>query len=375
MNTYRAALIGCSRMGAFIDNEVVGHASIVLPYSHAAGYEACERTELVACSDLRPDVMEQVGKRYGIPRERQYVDYREMIERERPDIVSVATQPEQRAEIVIYAAEHGARAIYAEKAMAASMAEADAMVEALERNGVFFNLGANRRWEPGYDTMREVIDSGRMGTLKTLIAYNTGALFNGASHALDLLLRLNSDQPVAWVQAQLVEGDPDSAYPQPRWHWTIERGVLTEHPPCHGIIQFEDGVTAYALLSGRQEGEYEAVCERGTMTSLSDGAEWALREHGAGGHRGRPMMVEGEFPAFQPASSTLRLIEDLVHSLDTGEPSRCGARVARASTELMFAFIESHLRGGARVELPLTDSKIRLQRIRSREPKQPRYTP
>ena len=109
------------------------------------------------------------------------------------------------------------------------------------------------------------------------------------------------------------------------------------------------------------------------MTSLSDGAQWVLREHGAKGHSGRPIMVTGEFPAFQRASSTLRLIEDLVHSLDTGEPSRCGARVARASTELMFAFIESHLRGGARVELPLTDSKIRLQRIR--EPRQPRYTP
>ena len=38
-----------------------------------------------------------------------------MLERERPDIVSVATQPEQRAAIVIHACEHGARAIYAEK--------------------------------------------------------------------------------------------------------------------------------------------------------------------------------------------------------------------------------------------------------------------
>jgi predicted dehydrogenase len=348
-------------MGAFIDNEVAGSPSIVLPYSHAAGYGVCERTELVACSDLRPDVMEQVGKRYGIPRDRQYVDYGEMLERERPDIVSVATQPEQRAEVVIYAAEHGARAIYAEKAMAASMAEADAIVQALERNGVFFNLGANRRWDPGYDTMKEVIDSGRMGTLKTLIAYDTGALFNGASHAFDLLLRLNGDRPVAWVQAELAEGD-----------WTIERGVLTEDPSGHGIIQFEDGVTAYALLSSRH-GEYEAVCERGTMTSLSNGAQWALREHGAKGHGGRPIMVTGAFPAFRRASSTLGLIEDLVHSLDTGEPSRCGARVARASTELIFAFIESHLRGGARVELPLTDSKIRLQRIR--EPRQPRYAP
>ena len=66
MKTYRAALIGCSRMGAFIDNEVSADR---YPYSHAAGYEACDRTELVACSDLRPDVMARVGERYRVPLE------------------------------------------------------------------------------------------------------------------------------------------------------------------------------------------------------------------------------------------------------------------------------------------------------------------
>ena len=61
MKTYRAVLVGCSRMGAFIDNEQRGASRFRQPYSHAAGYEACERTELVACSDLRPDVLEQAG--------------------------------------------------------------------------------------------------------------------------------------------------------------------------------------------------------------------------------------------------------------------------------------------------------------------------
>ena len=60
-------------------------------------------------------MLAQAGKRYGVPSERLYTDYQEMIDRERPDIVSVATQPEQRAEIVSYAAEHGAKAVYAEK--------------------------------------------------------------------------------------------------------------------------------------------------------------------------------------------------------------------------------------------------------------------
>ena len=109
MKTYRAAVIGCSRMGAFIDNEVVNYRGINLPYSHAAGFYAEERTNLIACADLRPSVMEEFGRQYDVPKQRQYTDYREMIERENLDVIGVATQPEQRAEVVIFAAEHGVK--------------------------------------------------------------------------------------------------------------------------------------------------------------------------------------------------------------------------------------------------------------------------
>ena len=101
-----------------------------------------------------------------------------MLERERPDIVSVATQPEQRAAIVIHACEHGVRAIYAEKPMAASLEQADAMVAAVERHGVAFNMGTNRRWETPYDTMKELIHGGRYGRLLSMIIHQGAGLFN-----------------------------------------------------------------------------------------------------------------------------------------------------------------------------------------------------
>ncbi|MCW5851077.1 MAG: Gfo/Idh/MocA family oxidoreductase [Anaerolineae bacterium] len=352
MRTYRAAVIGCSRMGGFIDNEVRGDPFVVLPYSHAAGYTTCERTELVACADSRPDrgVMAEFGRQYGIPPEHQYTDYRAMIERERPDIVSVATQPEPRAEIVIYAAEHGVKAVYAEKAMAASLADAQAMVAAVERHGLAFNLGTNRRWDPGFDAVKAMIDSGALGQLKSILIYNTGSLFNTASHYFDLALWLNNDQPVTWAQSCLQTGDG----------W-LEGDVLREDPVGHGHFQFANGVTTYALLTPRG-GEYEVVCEGGSITCLNNGREWQVRRMGRN-EQGRPTgLVSESFPQFERASSTLRLIEDLVHALDTGEPTRGGVRAAYTSTELIFAFIESHRRGGARIELPLTASSIRLAR-------------
>ena len=357
MQTYRAAVIGCSRMGAFIDNEGIGHLASEIsdylarnfPRSHAASFFADERTDLIACSDLRTEVMAEFGQRYKVPVDRQYTNYQEMLEQEQPDIVSVATQPEQRAEVVIYAAEHGVKAIYAEKAMAASMDEADAMVEAVERNGVAFNLGTNRRWDTGFDKMKEIIDSGELGALRTLIIYGNGSLFNTASHNFDLILRLNSDAPASWVSAHLPDGDK-----------IIDGNIVREDPSGQGMIQFSNGVTAHALLA--QLG-WEAICEKGSIASSRDGAMWQIR---------RQNRLES-FPRFERTSSGANIVKDLVHALDTGEPTRGGVRVAHANTELIFAFMESHLRNGARVDLPLKGSKLRLQRDRG--PRQPRFEP
>ena len=361
MKTYRAALVGCSRMGAFIDNEQRGASRFRQPYSHAAGYEACERTELVACSDLRADVLEQAGKRYGVPSERLYSDYREMIDKEQPDIVSVATQPEQRAEVVIYAAEHGAKAVYAEKAMAASMSDARAMVEAVERNNVVFNLGTNRRWETAYDKMKELIDDGSIGDLQSIIIYGNGHLFNAASHSLDLALKLSGDAPARWVQGNLAVSDS-----------VFDGDILTEDPGGEGIIKLENGVTIYALLSS-QSGEYEAVGTRGRIKSVRDGREWDFRVADPADPDPRSLTYRRSFPDVPQRSSTLRLIEDIVHSLDTGEPTRGGVRVAYASTELIFGIIESHRRGGVGVSLPLEESKTRMER--NRAARQPLFKP
>jgi len=362
LKTYRAAVTGCSRIGGFIDNESVESPTSIRPISHAAAFEACDRTDLVACSDLREDVMAKFGDRYDVPRERQYTDYEEMIATEELDIVSVATQPEHREKITVYASNHGIKAIYAEKAMAASMAEADAMVEACERNGVYFNLGTNRRWNPGYDKMKEVIDSGELGPLKSLISYSFSTLFNSASHWLDLLLRLNSDHQALWVQGHLLDADD-----------AIIGTRLKDDPPAQGMIQFENGVTAYCLQTGRSS-EHEAVLEKGVITAINDGLEWQVRRAGPPDWRGRPGPFEpGELPPYERTSSALNLVKDLVHSLDTGEPPRGGIRVARQSTELIFAFIESHQRGGERVEIPLEGSGYRLERERA--PRPPTYEP
>ena len=64
-------------------------------------------------------------------------------------------------------------------------------------------------------------------------------------------------------------------------------------------------------------------------------------------------------------SSTLCSVEDLVHSLDTGENPRGGEHgsVPRGNIELIFGFVESHMRGGETVKFPMEGhGRFRMER-------------
>ncbi len=358
MTTYRAAVIGCSRMGGFIDNESAGRAPIQVPMSHGGGFFECPRTDLVACSDLRQDVMGAFGKRYDVPEGSQYTDYRQMLEQEHLDIVSVATQPEPRARIVIDAIERGVRAIYAEKPMAASLVEADELVTAVERQKVVFNLGTNRRWDARYERMKRLIDDGELGPLRTLIAYDGGFLFNMGSHMFDLLMYLNNDKLPVWVQGHLHDGADQ-----------IEGNSLRGDPSGQGMIQFENGVMAHEVYCPHRF-DFEAIGDRGRITAFDNALEWQLHVMDAADRRKSKVPAPITFSPDECRSTTLRLIEDLVHALDTGRPTRGGVQAARRTMELSFGVIESHRRGGARVIVPLENRTLCLRR--DRQPNQPR---
>ena len=345
MKTYRAALVGAGRMGAFIDNE--GHTN--LPYSHSAGYEASARTELVAGADLRADVLEKFGERYGVPKERQYTDFREMITTEQPDILSVATQPHQRIEVALFAIENGVKALFLEKPLSASLADAQKLREAVEANGTILNMGSLRRWRPNYIKMREIIASGDLGELQTLLCLNRATLFNMGSHWIDTLNVLNGDYPATWVSGYVTDAES-----------SIDGDTVLTDPVGGGMIGYENGVIAH-LIDRPGNFEFHACCANGTIVALGDNHVEIRRS-------GQP----AEPVAFDVISPTVACIDDLAHALDTGEPTRGGMTAAYANAEVIFAILESHKRNGIRLPIPLTDSTI-VFKPTNLGPRQPKF--
>ena len=129
---YRVAIVGAGRIGGLLEGERPPSA-FRKPHSHFASYNAVDETEVVAVAGRSEGRLQMFTERYGITN--LYTDYREMIEKERPDIVSVTTQTIHKAEVITFAAEQGVRGIFAEKALCSSLEEADRIRDAVNANG------------------------------------------------------------------------------------------------------------------------------------------------------------------------------------------------------------------------------------------------
>jgi predicted dehydrogenase len=344
------AIVGCGRIAGSIDDEMpAGHPC--LPYCHAGGYAAVPSTTVVAAADIDATRRASLCRRWGVPR--GYGDYREMIEKEKPDIVSVCTGQKLHAEIAIFAAEHGVRGIYCEKAMCSSMAEADAMVAALEHHSVAFNVGVNRRFAGLFTTARRMIAEGEFGNVKWAQFTGNDLLMHGYSHAFDAICYLLGDPPARWIAGQVApyRGSTGAAlaccYDPETNRWDRDPGG------CWATIAFEGGAMGQAANpTGMPMYEWQVVGTKGVL-HIRDYGEKVVWRRGDGYDK-----PETPFPEYPPKSPTVALIEDLVRGMETGEPTAANARVSRAVTELCLANAESHIRGGVAVELPLANRTL-----------------
>ena len=343
---YKACLIGCGRMGATIDDEVRDRPDsfIWIPYSHAAGYMAVENVDLVAVSDVIAEKVEIIQKRYNVPS--GYTDYCEMIEKEQPDIVSIATRPAPRAEITIFAAEHGVKGIYCEKPLCCSMAEADAMVKACEKHDVKFNYGTQRRYVPLYNKVRELVEKGELGDIQCVIGHcGVGSALWGHTHTADMLLFLASDSEIEYVQGTIIAADSD---------WEDNR-LNTDPGIPMGHVKFTNGVYGYIVAGSGSE--YEVSGSKGKLRTLNNGAGISMRKAGEWG-----ILEDVPFPEVPRESGTVNCIKDIIEAIETGREPKGNIRLARRSQEMIMGLIESSRHGGARVPLPMENRSLYIGR-------------
>jgi predicted dehydrogenase len=97
--------------------------------------------------DLSPSLLKVVGDEYGVPEERRFTDYRDLV---RSDIDAVIVCPSGSHAAPSIAAAEAGKHILVEKPMCVTVAEAEAMVAAAERAGVVLMVAYMKRYEPAY---------------------------------------------------------------------------------------------------------------------------------------------------------------------------------------------------------------------------------
>ena len=102
------------------------------------------------------------------------------------DAVVIAAPARPHADLVVAAAGAG-KAVFCEKPMALTLADADRAIAAAEAAGVALQVGFNRRFAPDFAAAHAAIAAGRIGTpqLMRSLTRDPGAGEPGARAAVD----------------------------------------------------------------------------------------------------------------------------------------------------------------------------------------------
>ena len=353
MKTYRVAIVGLGRMASTIDEEVVGYSSITLPYSVAASCQESELLQVVAGADILPEKREAFSKRWGV--KALYEDYLEMIAQEQPDMVAICTRGELHAEMAVKTAEAGVKMIYLEKAMACSMREADAVLEACKKNNVAFNTGVLRRFDPRYHHARKLIEQGEIGQAKIAVHYAGSSLMHGHIHSIDTLMYLLGDPMAVSVWGELrpktlqIENNRLDSDPSAIYH------IEFTSPLPSGRGAGGEGLEGWTIPIGHWD--FEVFGTEGSIKGMNNGVDWSMRKATLIGDK-RTVFRDVPYPSFETRSATVVCLEDLVKAVEENRPTLGNVEVTHQATELCLAVAESHRQGGVRVKLPLENRDL-----------------
>ena len=127
------------------------------------GFLNCKGARVVAITSRHRERAESVAKEFGI--ENVAADWRELIQREDVDLVSVVTPPATHMEIALAAMDQG-KAVLCEKPMAMNAVEAKSMTERARETGVLALIDHELRFLSSRRKMRAMVHEGAIGNIR-----------------------------------------------------------------------------------------------------------------------------------------------------------------------------------------------------------------
>lgn len=197
---------------------------------HVRIYNQFDDVQLVGIADTDEGRRVGLARRYRIP---AYASYQELFQKEKPDIVSVAVPTVNHCEVTLAALEHGVH-VLVEKPIAATVEDADEMIQRAARAGLTLTVGHVERFNPALAELKRRLAEGELGhvfqiharRLSPFPSYirDVGVVMDLATHELDIM-------------RYLLGSEADRIYAE------TERNLHSKHEDMlSGIIRFENGI-------------------------------------------------------------------------------------------------------------------------------------
>jgi myo-inositol 2-dehydrogenase / D-chiro-inositol 1-dehydrogenase len=116
--------------------------------------------EVTALADLLLPAAQETAARLHIPK--TTADYREILADPGVDAVAICSSTDVHAQMIIEAAQAG-KHIFCEKPIDHDLSKIDAALEAVEQAGVKLQIGFNRRFDPNFRKVYQMIREGMIG--------------------------------------------------------------------------------------------------------------------------------------------------------------------------------------------------------------------
>ncbi|MBS4212682.1 Gfo/Idh/MocA family protein [Neobacillus rhizophilus] len=176
--------------------------------------------EIVALCDVIPENMEDKINKFNLPKTtRLYTDYKELLEKEHPDLIAICTESGKHGQIALDCIDAGSHLII-EKPIALSLEEADQIINKAKVKNIKVSACHQNRFNKSIQKIREAVEEERFGRMLHGTAHirwnrgedyykqapwrgtweqDGGALMNQCIHNIDLLRWMMGDDIVEVV--------------------------------------------------------------------------------------------------------------------------------------------------------------------------------
>jgi len=182
----KAAVIGTGSMGA----------------NHARVYAGLEDVKLVAASDLDQKQCEMLAEKYRI---NTYSDYRELLEKEKPDLLSIAVPTANHAAVALDCLQAGAN-ILIEKPISSTLEEAKQIISTAKTAKRKLMIGHIVRFNPAVRELKKHLDNKELGRIFQIVCHregpfptrirDVGVVVDLAPHDIDIMRYLSQSEPI-----------------------------------------------------------------------------------------------------------------------------------------------------------------------------------